>query len=217
MSLSRYTLFALATLYIICACEKIEPEKEGSNKDKSEEQIPGDPTPTIVGDTVTVSKGAEFPEPWTLWNGHVVVDTFMYDNSVDILLLAKEEFSAVHSYYNEIHSGDAWRYTNRYSEEGITEWEIPDETVAEYLRDNCNKSTNLDAVNELLKNSMTIYPYNDSGSGNARYLCRSNDETENAQATSTFAFVAGSSILKAGKSATYKLRPVKWITLKKEE
>lgn len=208
---------ALATLFIIYACEKIEPEKDGNGKDKSEEQIPGNATPTIVEDTITVSKGSEFPGLWTLWNGHVVVDTFMYDNSVDILLLAREHFENVHSYYNEAHSGDAWKYTNNYSEDGLTGWEIPDETVAEYLRDNCNKSTNLDAVNQLLKNTMTIDPYNDNGSGNARYLCRPRGKSEDAQATLTFAFVAGSSILKAGKTATYRLRPVKWITLTREE
>lgn len=210
---------ALATLFIIYACEKIEPEKDGNGKDKSEEQIPGNATPTIVGDTVTVSKGDEFPKPFTLWNGHVVVfaeQTTYNPDSVEILLLAKVEFSSVYSYYNEAHSGDAWRFTNSYSEGDIKDWEIPDMTTAKILSEDCNNN-NLDAVNLLLQNSMTIYPYNDNGSGNARYLCRSSDALDDVQATSTFAFVAGSSILKAGKTATYRLRPVKWITLTREE
>lgn len=225
MSLSRYTSIALATLFIICACEKIEPENEenGKNNGKNDSEIPGDPTPTILDDTVTVSKDSEFPEPWTLWNGHVVilVNIFQeYPDSADILLLAKEESSNVYSYYHETRSNDAWIYTNSYSEGGITGWQIPDELVAEHLRDSCNDQTNLSIVNKLLKDAITIVPYKNYGKSYERYLCRPSKvsyKEVSPEATLTFAFVAGSSITKAGAKTSYRLRPVKWITLAKEK
>lgn len=218
MSLSRYTSIALATLFIICACEKIEPLEEGDDKGKSEQETPGDPTPTITDDTVTVSKSSEFPKAWTLWNKHLVVDVEIKEddpNCANLLLLAREEFDNVYSYLHETKSGDAWKRTNSYSEEGITGWEIPDKGTAEFLVEECNDNTHLPAVNKLLQNAMPISPYKQNGQGNVRYLCRPNHGEGDPEATLTFAFVEGSAISKAGKTTAYRLRPVKYLTITK--
>ncbi|MBQ0020149.1 MAG: hypothetical protein KBT39_06445 [Bacteroidales bacterium] len=208
----KFLPIALATLFIICACEKIEPLEEGDNKGKNEQETPGDSIPTITEDTVVVAKGEEFPKPFSLWNGHVVVDTFMYDNSVDILLLAKNEEDR-YSAANPEKPNDAWVYANSYSEYGMTGWELPDTSTARYLRDNCNLDTHLIEFNSLV--AQTIVPTKNYGKENARYLCYS--DTATLKADYTFAFVAGSDVRPAGKSSRYRVRLVKWITLMKEQ
>lgn len=200
--LSKTPIYIIMSAFcILSGCQKADiidsnsPQNPSSSTPAGNENITlGAPTPPAT-DTITIT--GEYPKPCTVWNGHVIFhtedDNESYNGTI-AYALAQQEFTNVYSIYNIVHAHEADSLTSRYTEDGITGWEIPNYNIASIITKNYSASSNdFATLNSLLDAPLTT-------TSQTRYLC------ENAEKSFSF---TSSTISKAGAQRTYQLRPVK--------
>lgn len=137
-----------------------------------------------------------------VWEGHVValVDT-LSETSADVLLLSLQEWDDVHSAYHSEVPTEALDLVLKYSEEGLSDWDIPSEEQAKRLRNQWPDDA-LEALNDtLLSCGASPIELYDEAIDPIRYLCEA--------AKKTFCFLSDRTISKAGTQKGYRLRAVK--------
>ena len=137
---------------------------------------------------------SSLPEVGSIWNGTIVADVIETDESgVEVLLMSLEEWEVTVSQVEDAIAG--------YSVNGILDWRLPTHEDAAALRERFSGDDRLD-LNE------TIAGYKSGLRGLAngkeeRYLCSKNG------VISSFQFVTGTDIRKAGNVRSYYVRLVK--------
>ena len=132
---------------------------------------------------------------------HVCLFTDTLANGqINAMLVSLNEWGSIASAF----SGDStvFRYTKAYQEGNLTGWRMPNRGEAKRLKDIYDDSTALDSINTILEDAggMSLTTQTVTGK-NRRYLC--------SNADSTYSFIKGNGILKAGKTVKYTLRLVK--------
>lgn len=210
MSVKDRILIITSIFCILCGCQKVDLSSPAIPSEPNGEATNSIPTnaprfePSI--DTLTISE--TFPVEPTLWRNHLVVHTEELDDNADsivVFLLARSEFTGVHSAFNETHGNDAELLTASYAEDGIHGWWIPDSNLASYLSN--RYSNDIESLNQWLANHTPIEAKDSKGT-NVRYLC---DDAEK-----TFSFAPSTRLSTAGATVKYRLRPVKPLILTHE-
>lgn len=174
--------------------EDIEPVDTTSYK-------PADNDSTEIPPQRTAADGVPYAE-----NGHVVVfDSINADGSHTLVLLSRKELSAKKS--------EVMDKIKDYSEEELTDWELPSEDLAKRLRDayGIDPKAPKDDFGDLKLLNAAINPYpsiearkSSSSGGYNRYICE--------KGKYTFAFVKEDVISPlTSETASYKVRLVKFI------
>ncbi len=169
--------------------------------------------PDLTGDTLTISN---FPSmPPCLWEGHVLAHFTRTDaDEGDFLLLSLNEWTEVPSANNAAYPTEAQHIASQYSEGDdlsnlLSGWTIPTKEEAQQLRSLYAGHATY-ALNELFDQLDLPGVATTTAKGAAiRYLC---DDGEH-----TFSFAPeASTISKAGTKATYHLRLVKHLHVKRK-
>lgn len=166
---------------------------EGATVDNSSEEGKKDPEVATA-----------IPEPLTLWNGHAVALVLNKQaTGADILLISKQGYDNVYSYYAEGHEMDAINLASGYNEDGETGWRIPTSYEMQQLKSAYadDKIAPLNAL--LLQAGGSEINQKDASGGDIRYLC------DNAMQSACL--LSGTYMTKTGKEQIYSLRMVKKI------
>lgn len=154
--------------------------------------------------SVSEEEATAIPEPLSLWDGHVVALVFnKKETEADILLISKQGYDDLYSYYGEDHESDAKNLAIEYNEDGLTGWKIPSsyemqQLKAKYMDD---KISPLNAL--IVQAGGSEIKQKDASGNGIRYLC------DNAMQSACL--LSNTLMTKAGKEKKYSLRMVKKI------
>lgn len=174
---------------------------------------PSSGIPIEHGDTPTEPPtggvvAGDFPKAGTIWNGHAVAYVLpISEKEVQLMLLSLNEWYGLASALSLTSPDEAQEIATSYTEGGLSDWQIPNQNEARFLSDSYHDEqlTTFNQVIESAGGTPLLAKENDK---NVRYLC------EEARYTYDY---RGGSILAAGKTVkTYRLRLVKWVSVKKQ-